>query len=194
MSPRTAEQFEQMRNDRREAILEAALQVFAEKTFHAASVSMIAKEAGVSKGLMYNYFESKDDLLFTLLDDITEKMLERFDVRDGQPFTKGDFHRFIDVSFEFILEDPLHAKLFFSLMTQQKVAEMMMEPLLEKMAPFLGLLYQYFESQGFSPAEHWMRYFSAMIDGVQMHLILDPNFPIEPVKTLIKTHFDHAPK
>jgi AcrR family transcriptional regulator len=60
MSPRTKQQFEDLRKDRRQAILDAALTVFANNGYHSASVSMIAKEAGVSKGLMYNYFESKE--------------------------------------------------------------------------------------------------------------------------------------
>ena len=45
--------------DRKKAILDAPLQVFADEGYHNASISKIAKAAGVSKGLMYNYFESK---------------------------------------------------------------------------------------------------------------------------------------
>jgi len=44
-------------------ILEAAARVFARKGYHAATTKEIAAEAGVSEGTIYNYFQSKEDLL-----------------------------------------------------------------------------------------------------------------------------------
>ncbi len=43
-------------------IVEAAIQVFAEKGFHQAKMTDIAKKLGVSKGTIYQYFKSKDEL------------------------------------------------------------------------------------------------------------------------------------
>ncbi len=54
--------------DRRNQILEAALKVFAAKGFKGATNQDIAKEAGISAGLIYWYFDSKEDLLFALLE------------------------------------------------------------------------------------------------------------------------------
>ncbi|MHB1537294.1 MAG: TetR/AcrR family transcriptional regulator [Solirubrobacteraceae bacterium] len=59
--------------DRRRAILDAAVRVFARRGFHACRVSDIADEAGVAYGLVYHYFESKGSVLDTLF-------LERWDV------------------------------------------------------------------------------------------------------------------
>jgi AcrR family transcriptional regulator len=53
---------------RRAHILEAAIKVFAEKGFHAATVKDVATEAGVADGTIYNYFENKSALLMGLLD------------------------------------------------------------------------------------------------------------------------------
>ena len=76
MSPRTHSQWEEIRGKSREKILNAAVSLFSSVGYFSTSVSKIAKKAGVSKGLLYNYFESKDDLLtaivnktFTLLDN-----------------------------------------------------------------------------------------------------------------------------
>ena len=55
--------------ERREAILEAALAVFAERGYHAASIDDIAREGGVSKALIYEHFASKQDLYAELLED-----------------------------------------------------------------------------------------------------------------------------
>jgi AcrR family transcriptional regulator len=51
---------------RREDLLLAAVRVFAEKGYHACRVSDIAAEAGVSHGLVYHYFASKDEVLETI--------------------------------------------------------------------------------------------------------------------------------
>jgi AcrR family transcriptional regulator len=58
---------EQLRRERRRQIVEAALDVFAEKGFNAANVSDVAARAGVSQGTIYLYFESKEELLIQAL-------------------------------------------------------------------------------------------------------------------------------
>jgi AcrR family transcriptional regulator len=59
--------------DKRRVILDAAVRVFARQGFHACRVSDIADEAGVAYGLVYHYFQSKDQVLDTLF-------LERWNV------------------------------------------------------------------------------------------------------------------
>jgi TetR/AcrR family fatty acid metabolism transcriptional regulator len=51
---------------RRDELLAAAVRVFARKGYHTSRVSDIAAEAGVSHGLVYHYFASKDDVLETI--------------------------------------------------------------------------------------------------------------------------------
>lgn len=55
--------------DRREQILKAAVEVFAERGFHRTRVSDIAKRAGVAYGLIYHYFESKDHVLNSVFEE-----------------------------------------------------------------------------------------------------------------------------
>jgi AcrR family transcriptional regulator len=59
--------------DKRRMILDAAVRVFARQGFHTCRVSDIADEAGVAYGLVYHYFDSKDEVLSTLF-------LERWNV------------------------------------------------------------------------------------------------------------------
>ena len=59
--------------DKRRMILDAAVRVFARQGFHTCRVSDIADEAGVAYGLVYHYFQSKDEVLDTLF-------LDRWDV------------------------------------------------------------------------------------------------------------------
>lgn len=68
--------------DRRKQILHAAVEVFAERGFHRTRVSDIAKRAGVAYGLIYHYFDSKDDVLSSVFEDnwaIFVKVLHEFE-------------------------------------------------------------------------------------------------------------------
>jgi AcrR family transcriptional regulator len=72
MTPRTSEQFEQMRSESKSKIMAAALELFTKQGFDTTPISMISKKAGVSTGLMYNYFASKDQLLEEMIHEALE--------------------------------------------------------------------------------------------------------------------------
>ena len=63
--------------DRREVILESALEVFAERGFHRASLDAVAERAGVSKALIYEHFESKQELHTAVLEASRQELLGR---------------------------------------------------------------------------------------------------------------------
>jgi len=77
--------------DRRRQILDAAVRVFARQGFHGCRVSDIADEAGVAYGLVYHYFQSKDEVLDTLFLERWNILLEAIasvDQRRGAPRDK----------------------------------------------------------------------------------------------------------
>ena len=67
--------------DRREQIMDAALRVFAQKGFTRATNREIAREAGVTSGLIYHYFDSKDALLKAIIEQRSPLQM----VRDLSP-------------------------------------------------------------------------------------------------------------
>lgn len=68
MSPRiSADNREQYLQERRAQILDAAIEVFGRKGFAAANVADISKAAGIAKGTIYLYFQSKEEILMTIL-------------------------------------------------------------------------------------------------------------------------------
>ncbi|MBB3128775.1 AcrR family transcriptional regulator [Paenibacillus rhizosphaerae] len=69
MAPLNEEQLHQIRDERKEQIKAAALQVFARKGILSAKMSMIAETAGISNGLLYHYFKSKDELFTSLVQE-----------------------------------------------------------------------------------------------------------------------------
>ncbi|RLG34762.1 TetR/AcrR family transcriptional regulator [Methanosarcinales archaeon] len=58
--------------ERRRQIIEGAIRVFTAKGFHGATVREIAEEAGLTMGSLYNYVESKEDIIYIVYDYITE--------------------------------------------------------------------------------------------------------------------------
>ena len=63
--------------DRRELLLAAALEVFAENGYHGTSLGHIAERAGVSKALIYEHFDSKSDLHRAVLEQNRDELLGR---------------------------------------------------------------------------------------------------------------------
>jgi AcrR family transcriptional regulator len=63
--------------ERRELILDAALEVFARRGFHGSSIDEIAQTAEVSKALIYEHFPSKRDLHVSLLERHVQEIFER---------------------------------------------------------------------------------------------------------------------
>ena len=57
-----------LKDERRKAILKAAVKVFADKGYHGCRISDVAQEAGVAYGLVYHYFGNKDALLGTIFE------------------------------------------------------------------------------------------------------------------------------
>ena len=62
--------------DKREEIMQAALELIAEKGFHGAPMAMVAERAGVGAGTIYRYFESKDALIAEIFSELERKMVE----------------------------------------------------------------------------------------------------------------------
>lgn len=99
--------------DAREELLEAALEVFAERGYRDASVDDIAERAGYSKGAVYWHFSSKDDLFFALWDERVDrpwnetiKLLESAAAdHDMAPEASRRFAEVIQVQRELLLVD-----------------------------------------------------------------------------------------
>ncbi len=83
---RYKEAFERANDDRKEKILEVGINEFASKGYENANINIIAKNAGISIGLMYKYFSTKEDLFITciqrgmsILDDAVDEILKSDD-------------------------------------------------------------------------------------------------------------------
>lgn len=71
----------------RNAILDAAEAVFAERGFHGARIQDIAASARIAVGTVYNHFAHKDDVLSALLEERTEELLAQLGAKTDDPKT-----------------------------------------------------------------------------------------------------------
>jgi AcrR family transcriptional regulator len=189
MSPRTKEQLEIIREGRSKEICESALQLFASKGFQNTSIREIAEEAGISKGLIYNYFDSKEDILRTIINTLFDTMMERFGFLEMQEMSDEEYIDFVNLSIDIVLEDLNHYRLWFAVFTQPQVMSLVMDDLWERVGPIMKLMLEYYEKKGFEDPVAQMRFASAIIDGIQMHIMLDPdNYPVEKVRKILIRH------
>lgn len=191
MSPRTDSQNEQIREERKQQIMQVALEVLAESGFSNTSISKIAGRAKISKGLMYNYFASKEELIHEVMLDGFNELVDAFDRnKDGQ-LTTEEMHYFIDTTFDTLQSNITFWRTYFMVLLQPDVLQVIQPKLMETLGPFMQTAMNYFIENKYENPEAQMRYFAAMLDGVGLHYILDPEaFPLEGVKKIIHGMFE----
>jgi AcrR family transcriptional regulator len=79
---------EEYKKQKRNEILDYAVKLFAQKGFYQTTIDDIAKEAGVSKGAVYTYFSSKEEIFLALLDESTENLQKELAVNKEQSAEK----------------------------------------------------------------------------------------------------------
>ncbi|HUX96092.1 MAG TPA: TetR/AcrR family transcriptional regulator [Bacteroidales bacterium] len=123
MSPRTPQQFEEIREEKKALIMNVALEHFAREGYHNTTISHIARHAGISKGLMYNYFNSKDELLSEIINRSLDEISKYFDPDKDGYLTEEEFDLFIRKLF-YILREKLHFwRLFYQFLMQKDVRD-----------------------------------------------------------------------
>ena len=68
---------------KRDAILDIAAQCFADRSYPAASMNEIATACGTSKARLYHYYDSKEAILFDLMDRYTQRLLSLIALTDA---------------------------------------------------------------------------------------------------------------
>lgn len=188
MSPRSAKQFHEIRKHKKELIMETALELFAENGFHATSISQIAKKAGISKGLTYNYFESKKDILDELIEHGFNEIYGNFDINKDGVLTEEEFVLFIKQNFRLLHENLQHWKLFFSLMLQPFVTDSFAKDYKEKGAPVFQMLFDFIQSKGSKDPQGDLMAISSMLEGAFLYCVTAPEiFPAKIMEEKIIT-------
>lgn len=190
MSPRTKEQNAEIRLQSRNLILDAAFQMFSQVGFEKSSMAAIAKSAGVSKGLIYHHFDSKEDVLKGVFDSLVERTNEVWqgDFENATP--KEILESIIDVTVKFIDEYPGWVRLMVHLSLQEDVVEGLREhiDILRKQKTLQ--VKPIFEALGYEDPIQTAFYFGAKLDGITLGwLALGKDFPIEQMTNQLKLEY-----
>lgn len=181
MSPLTKEQFESIREESKLKIITVALQLFSKKGFESTSISDIAKAAGISKGLTYNYFKSKDELLEASLSYILMNVavvLQKTQLI-ADPYKRLEFH--IRTNFDLLKKHPDFWKMFIVLSLQLDKSSNSAKILKEHWKQLFENAINIFKEMGYENYLEMAYQFGAIMDGLSMQYILlnDPSFPFD---------------
>lgn len=105
---------ERMRRERRLQILGAAKDVFAERGYHNASINEIIRRAGIARGTFYLYFESKQKVFESILDDALLQLrsrITRIEVGEGAEAPQAQLRGSLVRVMEFVLGDTSFTRL-----------------------------------------------------------------------------------
>ena len=98
----------------RQRILEAALEEFSQKGYEAASLSNVCAEKGISKGIIYHYFKTKDDLFLSCVEECFDRLTEY--LRDHVQMEQGSIEERLEGYFTarlaFFQEHPVYQRIF----------------------------------------------------------------------------------
>jgi len=191
MTPRTKEQNEGIREQTKQAIKMAALELFAHNGFHNTKVGQIAKEAGISKGLMYNYFESKEALLKDIVEeasDTGDDMMKHFLESEETPRNK--LIMMIEGSFQMVQGNLHYWKLMTSLAFQEDVFKGMEAVMKERKDAVIAVMEQLFKDYGSKDPKKETLLVGAVLDGVFIHYMhVGEEYPIDDMKHYIIEKF-----
>jgi AcrR family transcriptional regulator len=183
--PRTEQQNQALREESRANILRHALILFAHHGYEQTTVRMIAQAAGVAQGLMYNYFDGKEQLLRALFEQSMADVRTSFamaEAAEGIPPLEG----LIAGAFALLRRNLDFWRLSYALRTQPAALESIGAELRSWTDAIRHTLEGYFHAQGNSAPQIEAAILFALIDGISQHYALDPErYPLDAVEAAL---------
>ncbi len=182
MTPRTPNQNKEIRQETRQQIKDAAFELFAEKGFSSTSVRAIAQQANKSKGLIYHYFDGKNDILQAIFDDLATLSNQAMDFPDELSSAER-LEYLLDMIFGYIQESTEVVRLMMALALQPKAIATLKSSIEQYNAHHIEMMRPLFEDLGCENPEAEAYYLVAKLDGITLGLItLGDDYPFESMK------------
>ena len=186
MCPRTSEQFEEIRENKRRQIINAAVDCFATIGYHACSISDLARHAGISKGLMYNYFSSKEDLLKTIFREIMAEMIKLIDPDNSGEMDSKVLREYFERLLVHLKSNLIFWKMHLAIFSQPSVQQILSVEILAASKQPLDMVEKYFIRQGYKNPALEVAFLSTLMSGITWEYIADPeNYPLDQIKERI---------
>lgn len=191
--PRTPQENERIRQLAKEGILKAAMELFITHGYHATSISSIAKHASISKGLLYNYFKGKEELLAAMVDMRIREIAEVMNQAQTMDTPAEQLKYIIEGAIDNVYENPEVFRFYLHLQTQPEADQELIKYsrfLVEENARQFEFQCEIFEKLGTIDARKRSLYFSSTLQGIMLMISTYPQeFPIEEIKEQIVGEF-----
>jgi AcrR family transcriptional regulator len=191
--PRTPEENDRIRQASKEKIRATAMELFIKQGYYATSISDIAKQAGISKGLLYNYYTGKEELLSEMVEarikEVVEVMEEAFTLNTP----REQLEHIINGAIDNIHQKPEVHRFYLHLQTQPESDEDLIKYshlIIEENARQFEFQCKIFESMGETDPRKRSLYFSSVLQGIMLMIsTYQQGFPIEEIKNQIIREF-----
>ncbi len=185
MSPRSKAQFENIRASSSRKIMDASLELFGTIGYNATTIAQIAECAGVSKGLIYNYFESKEALLKAMILDLSKEGEEMM-----QQSLSGDLEEsletMISMAFKWLRENEKQNRLLLSLVLQIDQFDFIHDLAKTKMTEYLSMLEDLLKKINFPNHRTEARILATLFDGIGIqYLVLKQDYPLNEMEEML---------
>ena len=185
MSPRKKGKNEEIRQESMKKITDAAFELIAKQGYESTSIAQIAKKAGVSKGLLYNYYSGKEDMLEKMIlsaSDEGEKMIQEKMSDDPAKTLEGIFRFF----FSYLKLEQDRWRMMAELVFKIDKFKFVHDLATEKIKAYLSLLENLLERIGVENPKGEAKILAALFDGIGLqYLVIREDYPLAELETYL---------
>jgi AcrR family transcriptional regulator len=185
MSPRSTEKNKEIRQESMMRIMNAAFTLIAKQGYESTSITQIARQAGVSKGLLYNYFRSKEELLQQLI----EKAFSQSDGLIGQladPRPEKTLENLFRWYFKELRERPDYWRLMTELTFKIDKFKFVHDMARDKMKAYVSFLQTLLEQLEYEDPPGEAKIVAALFDGIAIqYLVIRDNYPLDELEAYL---------
>ena len=170
--------------EKKDKILVSALELFATHGYNGVSTSKIAKEAGVSEGLIFRHYKNKQGLLDAILNQAFEKAAILYAPIITEQNPKQVLRKAITLPFGVDKTEYHFWKLQFKLKWELEISGR------EKMQPFIDKLEWAFQELGYQEAKNEAELLNHLLEGISSGIIRQGFETQEPLKKFLLRKYD----
>lgn len=191
MSPRSKKSNEEIRNASKQTIANSALALFIHEGYLNVTIDQIAKKAGVSKGLMYNYFSGKEELLSFIIERIMTEVSALGEIILAEKDPVNKMKVMLTTTFKLLREKGDFWKTIMPVITQKAISEKMEEGLKAIFVSVTKDMKHMFKACGVRNPELEAYQLGALLDGIAWHyfFLFEDSYPLKKMeKELIRKY------